>query len=496
MDQQQPGPAAPWSPSTPTPPPAERPPVASTTIDRTSDLDRPLPAIASLGGGIAAILLIFSLDALLAELDGDNRRATGIALALGFEVIGLAVVWLAKGRRMASAGLGLSAVGLVPLVGQLFIDPADPSFDTTGDFTTTMSGVLAVLALLWLVAYVFGPGRRYALYLGAALLALWLLAVVQVVDEPLGALSDSFESSTQEFFPSGTSDGTFEFSTDGSFDSTSGDDFTFSDPSQFDDDFSYDDQYDLGYPSGFDGDATLTKLGVVSLIFGALYLVLAAWRDRTGDGRMATPCLVAAIPILFLAVVFLANDLEEIGSGVLAIVLGAAGIYIGTAGRRRFTSWVGVLAVAVGIDLIVGHIAGDNRAAYGAALLVLGLALVAVLYAIEPGPGSGQTPTSPLAVNPGGPPPTGPHTWTAPQPAPGAALPTGPSPWQTPAPTPQPPIQQPPVQQPPVQQPPVQQPPVQQPPIQQPTDPEVRRDGAPPAWPLRPDADPEGPLSR
>jgi hypothetical protein len=405
MDQQYPGEGGPtpaWSPSAAVQPQAERPVRPRTPVDRVSDLDRPVPTIASLGGAVAAILLGLSLTVFLGALEGDNRRVMGIVLSLAFEVVGLAIVWLAKGRRMASAGLGLSAIGIVPLVTQVFFDPSGSNFESASDFTSTVTVTVGVLGILWLIAYFLGPGRRYALYLGAALFAFWLAAIIQIFDGPLSNIEDeltsSFETSS-EFTEVSPEDGTeYYYET--------GDDFTY-------------EYYEDDYSSSSDPTSTLNKLGVVSLLYGGAYLAIAGFCDRRGNARAGTACLAAAIPILHFAVWFLALELEEAGTGVLALVLGAIAIYLGVAGGRRFTSWTGVYAAAGGIGLLVDKAVGESAAVSGVVLLVLGLGLAALLYGLEPGTSGGRAPTSPLPMGPTpGTPvtPAGPHTWTEAQP--------------------------------------------------------------------------------
>lgn len=382
-----------WSPSTPAPPP-ERPVVRPTTTG--GDGDRPPPTIASLGGAVAAVLLVFALSLYLSSVDGDQRRMVGIVLSLGFTVAGIAITWLAQGRRMATAGLGLSALAVVPLVFQLFVDPDDPgAIETASDFTGTATGVLVVLALLWGAAYLLGPGRRYGLYLGGALLAIWLVAVVQVVDGPLGQITNAFDETIVVNSPAFEPVDPYGEVTEDPFDDTDG--FTIEDEYSFDtsDEFDDEDEYTLDV----DVDDPSTELGVVSLLFGGGYLALAALRDRRGDARTATPALAVALPVLHLAVIFLSGELKESGSGVLAIVLGAVLMWVGSRGERRFTSWAGVYAVAMGLILIVGDIAPDSETTAATIFLVLGLAIAGGLYALEArGPGAGRP--EPPGTNP------------------------------------------------------------------------------------------------
>ena len=268
-----------------------------------------------------AVLLVLALSLYLSAVDGEQRRVVGIVLSLGFTVAGIAITWLAGGRRMATAGLGLSALAVVPLVFQLFVDPDDPgAIETASDFTGTATGVLVVLALLWGAAYLLGPGRRYGLYLGGALLAIWLVAVVQVVDGPLGQITNAFDETIVVDSPAFEQVDPYGEVTEDPFDDTDG--FAIEDEYSFDTSDEFDD-VEYEYTLDVDVDDPSTELGVVSLLFGGAYLALAALRDRRGDARTATPALAVALPVLHLAVIFLGGELKESGSGVLAIVIGA-----------------------------------------------------------------------------------------------------------------------------------------------------------------------------
>ena len=140
------------------------------------------------------MFLVISLVSFLTEIGGSNMRVTGLVLSLLFEVIGVTLLVLSRGGRSQTAGVALTAAGVIPLMIFLFVDVRNPSrtISSVGDFTSTATLVLVAAAVLWLVAHLFSPGRHHALYLGAALVAIWLAFTVQIVRQPLQDVTGLF----------------------------------------------------------------------------------------------------------------------------------------------------------------------------------------------------------------------------------------------------------------------------------------------------------------
>jgi len=434
------GASAPWQGSASTPP-LVPPPASHGTTSRPSPWseDRPAPALASLAGAFAGFLLLASLFLFLSELGGDSRRLVGIALSLVFEAVGVGLMVMHRNQRAATAGVLLTAIGIIPLLVYLFVDVKNPdrTIDSVSTFTSTATIILLVAAALWLVAYLVGPGRRYGFYLGAALVALWLVAIVQIIDGPLSATFDPFTSPSATFVPGP------------GFDTSSG---SGSDPGSFDPSFD-----DSGPDSGtFDsssryrgGKDPSTKIGASSLIFGGIYLLLGARRDRRGGRRQGTVFLAVSIPILTLAVVFLGQVLEVTGAALLGLALGAAIAWLGTRTGRRFSSWYATVAMVVAVVVLVAKALGGSPRAMAAVLAVIGLGAALAVRALEDrrstGPGSagpswddagrGWSGAGPGWGGGGGAPPSG-GAWPQPAPAkngPSFAGPPGGS-WLPPAP--------------------------------------------------------------
>ncbi|HEX2576627.1 MAG TPA: hypothetical protein VHK88_09795 [Aquihabitans sp.] len=392
---------------------------------------RPPPRPTSLAGAAAGVLLVTSLVLALSELSGDRQRLAGVGISLLFEALGVGLLVLGRHRRAAAAGVVLTAIGVVPLLVYLFVDVRNPAntIDDVGSFTSTATLVLLISAALWLVAYVAGPGRRHGFYLGAALVALWLVAVVQIVDSPLSQFADGFAAgpvAVDETFDSETFDSESSTEFDDEFSTEFDDELS----TEFDDEFGqgFDDELGEGFPidpgDGFpQPDDPSGELGWASLGFGLTYLALGAARDRRGDHRQATVLLAVCAPILVLAVSFLGGTLEAVGSSLLAIAIGTVAVVVGTRSDRRFTSWAGTAAIVLGVLVLVERAVGESARASAAVLLAIGLAVALGARALEPDGGPGH----PTAADEPGPGPTGRSAWPS---VPPAAPPSGPAqPW-------------------------------------------------------------------
>lgn len=324
----------------------------------------------AVGGGLMAAAGLF---AILGELDGYDQRMVGLAISAVFTVLGVAVTILNRSTRSANAGVALSAVGVVPLVVFLWAnsDVFDrffgPDAGSEVDPFDGLSGVITLIllsaAVLWLAGYLFGPGRRYGIYLGAALIALWLVPMNHLA---LSAASETFGPfSTTSSFDSGTDTSGFDSSFDSEFDPN--------DPSTFDSSFdsSFDEPVEPDVPDV--SDPTL-KLGLVSLAFGAAYLAMAFRRDRDGDARMATAFLVPALITLYAAYTFTSSHLGAVPSRLFLLAIGAAIGAVGLLGQRRLSSWVGMLTVTAAVIGLMGDLP-TSPTITGLLLTIVGVAI-------------------------------------------------------------------------------------------------------------------------
>ena len=155
---------------------------------------RPTVTVPSLLGAAAGILLLGSLSGFLSELSGERLRIGGLLLSLMFEALGVVLLVVSRGRRSSTAGVTLAALGTIPLVFFTFFDVQNGSTLVGGeDVALTSTIALLVAAALWFAGHLFGPSRSHVLFLGAALVAVWLAITIQVVDEPAQPRFDRFD---------------------------------------------------------------------------------------------------------------------------------------------------------------------------------------------------------------------------------------------------------------------------------------------------------------
>jgi hypothetical protein len=342
-------------------------------------------SLAGAGCAIAVTgVVIISGDAQVSEEGfSDGSRLPGIILCLVVAAGGYALLrWFAE-TPAATAGVTAIALAVPPFFYFL-------TFDADGTPPWSAEGILALSALVWLVSYVMGPARGRPLLLGAGLVAVVLLAF-QFVEEPFSA---GFEETTVDESP-----------------------FATADPFTGDDEF-----------TGQDDEPDPTTLGIISLVFGAAYLVAARLLDRRGFAGTATPFVAASLAAIPAGIAFLGEDLEAAGAGAAAIVAGLLVAWLGARSGRRASTVIGAGGVALGIVLIIADAMQESSpTSIGIALLVAGgaVALGAQLLHMQTGESPQMAPGPSVFGRPG--PSAGKHAaW---QPPGGGHQP---SPWQQP----------------------------------------------------------------
>jgi hypothetical protein len=342
-------------------------------------------SLAGAGCAIAVTgVVIISGDAQVSEEGfSDGSRLPGIILCLVVAAGGYALLrWFAE-TPAATAGVTAIALAVPPFFYFL-------TFDADGTPPWSAEGILALSALVWLVSYVMGPARGRPLLLGAGLVAVVLLAF-QFVEEPFSA---GFEETIVDESP-----------------------FATADPSTGDDE-----------STGLDDEPDPTALGIISLVFGAAYLVAARLLDRRGFAGTATPFVAASLAAIPAGIAFLGEDLEAAGAGAAAIVAGLLVAWLGARSGRRASTVIGAGGVALGIVLIIADAMQESSpTSIGIALLVAGgaVALGAQLLHMQTGESPQMAPGPSVFGRPG--PSAGKHAaW---QPPGGGHQP---SPWQQP----------------------------------------------------------------
>lgn len=326
--------------------------------ERTRRRAEPRTSIAIAGAGCAlAILgvLVVAGDTGFDDSSGDFNQLPGILLSGLVVAAGFFVLAAAREGAVATGGTVAAALGVPPLMFFLtFDDNSFPPYST--------EGILIVSTLVWLGAYLVGPGRGRPFFLGAGLIGLWLTLlqltekVFEVPFYPFGWFffgTTSFESTASEIDPTTGEIIGGDFSGDG---------------------------FDSG-PS-FDSPDPAT-IGMLSLGLGAAFLVCGRLLDKGGCQGAATPFAFAALPCLTVGVIGLAPDLEAAGSGLLMVGIGLALAYLGASVWRRATTWIGGAVAALGLGIFLADMAGDSATTGGMLFIAGGIGLVFGGHAIS-----------------------------------------------------------------------------------------------------------------
>ncbi|HEX4866996.1 MAG TPA: hypothetical protein VFV32_05160 [Acidimicrobiales bacterium] len=288
----------------------------------------PRASIAVAGAGcVLAVVGVLIVSGDTGATDGDFSRWPGVILSGAVVVAGYLVLTRVHRGAVATGAAVAAGLGVPPLM--FFL-----TFDQDGLPPYSTEAILGVSAAAWLASYVWGPGRGRPFFLGAGLLALWAV-VLQVTEE----LFDAPYGFLGGWAPASAAIG-----------------------------------------GDFGGAATFhapdpTTLGVLSLALGVAYLVMGRLLDSSGHHGAATPVAAATLPVLATAPIFLADDLDTAGTGLLLVVLGLALAVNGAAAGRRTTTWVGGAAMALGVAVFLSDMT-DDATVGGMLFLATGLALV------------------------------------------------------------------------------------------------------------------------
>jgi len=423
---------------------------------------------------VGGLLAFVGVLVLLANLPHSGTRFWGLLLSAAALALGGFAAWRWRGRPAASAGVALAALSVVPFFVFAFVDPKRPgrTFSSLGHAKNILTGILLLAAVVWLVAYLWGPGRRFAFYLGAAMASAWLVVLLQVGVKSTSARNSSIARPSSPVVPSnlGRSGGsvpdsraapatTNPFSSDSSSD-TSSDSFS-SDPFGSDstglssDPFgssSFDsDPFNSSYSSNSDpfgstngtftfGDlsrrspiGSATTTGLLSFLIGAAYAIAGTRLDRRGDSRTGTPFFAVASAALPVGIILMGSgSLHAKPAEVLAVLTGVAFLWAGTRGGRRFSSWYGGYGVLAGVSALVADIFRHHPVPAGLVLVALGAATAVAADLLTDrieGSGGGFGRRLRPFPEPGGPTPTG-SAWPAPEPQPVQPWPAQPWPAQ------------------------------------------------------------------
>jgi hypothetical protein len=311
-------------------------------------LRRPDPRVATVVAAAGCGLAVFGTLALGGDaLDGDGgssgSQIPGVVLCLALLVSGLVLVRNTTSTAFRTAGSFAAVAAIPPLL--FFL-----TFDEGGFPPYSTEAILVLSAAAWIAMHFVGPTRGRIVPLGAGLVAAWL-ALLQVTEEPFTAPFDLFDAT----FGGVIVDGGGSFDDDGSFG-----------------------RFDVPDP---------TTMGAISLLVGLGLGFVGLRLHRQGQVGRATAFAAATAITLPVAVAFLAVDLEQVGSGLLLVVLGLALTISGAAQSRRFTAWFGGVGVFYGVLLLLEEAIGSDASitAIGLASLVAGAVVVAGAHLLSKG---------------------------------------------------------------------------------------------------------------
>jgi hypothetical protein len=353
-------------------------------------------------------LQLIAGDAQAPEDGGDGSNIPGIVLSLLVVAAGFVLLHFFREQPASAAGVAAVVLGMPTLMAYLTFD--ENAFDAPFSWEAVLGGS----ALLWLIAYVVGPGSGRPLLLGAALLFGWLF-VVQVTEDPftngLGTpaiLEDDPFISDDPFADDELSDDEFS------------DEFDDELSDEFDDELSTDEG--PSFQTDFAGGADATTIGIISVVFGGGFLVGARLLDRRKLYGVATPLVAVGHVALPAGILFLSDDLDAAGTGLAFVLAGGLVIWSGALGARRATTIIGAVELIIGVVVVLSDVMEDaSPTSVGSALFVIGTALVLASQLLHRQ--TGETPPS----TPG--PSEFPGHPRAPQPAGGPYGPYGPGPY-------------------------------------------------------------------
>lgn len=352
---------------------------------------REFPWLGTSLAGTGGLLVTFGVAVLGAEwgtTGDDYQRWPGILLATATLVAATVLARRLVGTARSAATSCIAAT--VPVLAAFVV------FDTNS-FGYDEFRLVELLAIVGWLAYTFlGPARSRALWLGLALLTVWVFALGEAAggDAGFGGPylsgpivvgptfdSGAYESSDPDVFDTDLDGDGIDDVDDPDTDGDGIDDF--SDPTPFGDSFGIDESDEEFGDSEF-GDSEYAEppdrrlaIALVSGAIGIAYLLALRRCDRRGRRALGTAFAVTAAHALVTGLIAWGAFLESEGAaGFFAVV---AGIFIAWAGAgsRRFTTWFGVATASFGALLIAGDSTVGSATADSGSTIQFGLLTIA-----------------------------------------------------------------------------------------------------------------------
>src|SRR5262245_3163706 len=302
-------------------------------------------------------LQLIAGDAQAPEDGGDGTNIPGILLSLLVVAAGFVLMHFFREQPASAAGVAAVVLGTPSLLFFLTFD------ENSFELPFSAEAVLGGSALLWLIAYMVGPGSGRPLLLGGALLFGWLFAI-QVTEDPLAKGFGTPAILEDDPFVNEDASAADEFS----------DEFP---DDEFSDEFGNDELTVGGATFQSDGGADPTTIGAISVLFGGAFLVGGRLLDRRRLYGVATPLVAVGHVALPTGILFLSEDLNAAGTGLAFVLAGGLVIWSGALGARRATTIIGAIELIIGVVVVLSDVMEDaSPTSVGSALFVIGAALV------------------------------------------------------------------------------------------------------------------------
>jgi hypothetical protein len=318
----------------PPPPPPTEPVVKRGLVDWVGvrATRRPEPRFGvSVAGAGAGMLVLGAIalggDQLFGTSSGDGSQFPGLLITLAVIVVGVALTAYYRHGPLAAAGVAASATALPPFLGFLTYSKSSPP---------SISTILLLSCLGWAAGYLVGPGRGHNLYVGAALLGLWLW-FIEVTEHVFS-------------FPTNFLFGLARVASAGVVGNSSS---------------------SLSPTVGLNAAPDANTIGAYTLVFALAYLVVAQVLDRRSMRGLATPFAFSGVVTLVVGIASLADSLQQIGTGIAFTIAGLGLAYLGATEGRRATNWVGAILVFLGITTVVAD-PFDTATSFGFAEIIVG----------------------------------------------------------------------------------------------------------------------------
>jgi MFS family permease len=390
--------------------------------------ERARPTLPAAAGAAGALVALVGMFLLLEEVDPEDLRAFGLALSSFTLLVGCFMAFVERRGALRTAGVGLAAGAVLPLALALVNDPNE--IDSRTDVLIT--GLVAVA--VWLALFLFSPARGHGVFLGLALLAAWFAAVSQTAPEralfwftPFAATEASTRTETLEapsqppqppppsiVFPDPpaltTPTFTIPRTPPPSFPEPTFRSPVVPEPQPVEPTFPFPtfeeqpqpQQGSLGRITPVSSSQSIERPpeppiapAVVSILFGVVYLALAALLDQARLTRLAGAFTAVGVPVLALGVVFVGPRHGAVAVSVAAVAFGAVLLAVGVGGARRFSAWAGAAVLAGGAIGLVGEAFDDPGSGDALAMLLTGAALVAAGWFLsQPAGGSSSPPVT------------------------------------------------------------------------------------------------------